>query len=164
MSRLRRFVATPTTFPLVLILLAAVVLCLPLLVHGFWEFSDARLHIHWSRNFSQQFWSGELYPRWLIGMNGGLGSPVFFYYPPTPYWITSLLVPLCGFDSLGWRPLAWSACFGLAFSGAFSFFWLRRVTPKWPALIAALLYMLMPYHLRTDLYVHGAFAEFWAFA
>ena len=97
-------------------------------------------------------------------MNEGLGSPVFFYYPPTPYWITSLLAPLCGFDPLGWRPLAWSACLGLALSGILSFLWLRLTIPNRPALLASLLYMLLPYHLRTDLYVRGAFAEFWAFA
>ncbi len=97
-------------------------------------------------------------------MNEGLGSPVFFYYPPTPYWITSLLQPLTGNDPLGWRPLAWSCCLGLILSGVSCFFWLRCLTPHWPALTAALLYMLMPYHLRTDLFVRGAFAEFWSFA
>ena len=33
-----------------------------------------------------QLWSGELYPRWLLGMNSGFGSPTFFVYGPLPYY------------------------------------------------------------------------------
>ena len=165
MTRSLRIAAASWGSPLLLIVAFGILLTLPLLVHGFWPYTwDARLHINWSINFSRQFWAGELYPRWLSGMNEGLGSPVFFYYPPTPYWVTSFLQPLTGNDPLGWRPLAWSCCLGLILSGVSCFVWLRRLTPQWPALTAALLYMLMPYHLRTDLYVRGAFAEFWSFA
>lgn len=136
-----------------------------MLIHGFWPFFwDARLAENWHYQFSKQFWSGELYPRWLTGMNNGLGSPVFFYYPPLPYWITSLIDPLVPHDPAGWRALGISACLGLSLSGFGAFLWLRQLVNRIPALIAAVLFMLMPYHLAKDLYYHGVFAEFWAFA
>lgn len=54
------------------------------LIGGVIEAHDVLFHFNWSKYFSQQFWSGELYPRWLLGMNSGLGSPSFFFYPPIP--------------------------------------------------------------------------------
>jgi len=138
---------------------------LPMLIHGLGPFFwDARLAGNWHYHFSQQFWQGELYPRWLSGMNEGLGSPVFFYYPPLPYWITSLLGPLVPKDPVGWRALGISAFLGLSLSGLGCYLWLRELTAKIPALVAGILFMLMPYHLAKDLYHHGVFAEFWAFA
>lgn len=151
--------------PVTLIALSAALFTLPVLVHGFWPFSwDARLHTNWFYHFCQQFWNGELYPRWLSGMNEGLGSPVFFYYPPLPYWITSLLRPLIPDDPAGWRGLGVSCYLALTISGLGCYFWIRQLTPRMPALVTAILFMFMPYHLRTDLYVRGAFAEFWSFA
>ena len=32
------------------------------------------IHLVWAKHFSEQFWAGELYPRWLFRMNSGLGS------------------------------------------------------------------------------------------
>ena len=39
---------------------------------------DTLFHAMWYTNFSAQLLAGDLYPRWLINLNGGLGSPVFF--------------------------------------------------------------------------------------
>lgn len=135
-----------------------------MLVYGFWPFSaDPPLHESWYYHFSKQFWRGELYPRWLTGMNEGLGSPVFFYYAPLPFWITSLLHPFVQNDPAGWRQLGDSVFLSLALSGIGCFLWLRRLTNKRAAFITAILFMLMPYHLAMDLYNRGAFTEFWAF-
>ncbi len=46
------------------------------------------------RLFSEQFWAGDLYPRWLNATNSGLGSPTFIFYNPFAaylYTFTSLL-------------------------------------------------------------------------
>jgi len=138
---------------------------LPMLTSGFSPFCwDAILHTNWSYHFGQQLWNGELYPRWLAGMNEGLGSPVFFYYPPMPYWISSLLRPMVSDDPCGWRRLGISCWLALACSGIGAFAWIKQTFSRHIAFVAAVLFMLMPYHLRTDLYIRGAFAEFWAFA
>src|SRR5208282_6314337 len=152
-------------WPIIAISSFGLFLSWPVLVYGFWPFSgDAQLHINWYTHFSRQFWAAEVYPRWLTGMNHNLGSPVFFYYPPLPYFMTSLFRPFVIDDAQGWRQLALSASCALIGSGLSSYAWLKRtVQRRMSALMAAMLFMLMPYHLRTDLYVRGAFAEFWTF-
>jgi uncharacterized membrane protein len=92
-----------------------------------------------------------------------LGSPSFFYYAPLPYYFTSLLYPVFAQDPLGWRQLGISVSVALIASGLFTYLWLRMITSGRSALVASLIYMLMPYHLAVDLYTRGAFAEFWAF-
>ncbi len=142
-----------------------IVLVWPVLFYGFWPFSgDAQFHINWYSCFSRQFWSGEFYPRWLTALNGHLGSPVFFYYPPLPYYFTSFFKPFFQTDPQGWEQLAFSIYCALVGSGLTAYAWLKGVVRyRFSAVIASMLYMFMPYHLRTDLYVRGALAEFWSF-
>lgn len=137
---------------------------LPVLIFGFPFFShDGTPHAMWYSNFSEQLWAGELYPRWLTEMNGGLGSPVMFYYPPTGYYLTSPFRVFFTNDSQGWYQLGWSAGVAQIASGLCAFLWLKKISTRRAAFIAAALYMLMPYHLAFDLYRRGAFAEFWTF-
>jgi hypothetical protein len=146
------------------IVVVGLILTLPALVYGFPRITDdATAHALWASNFSRQFWSGDLYPRWLINMNGGLGSPTFFYYPPLAYFLTALLQPLLPDDPHAWRQLGVSVSLALILSGLCAYLWLRSLAHQNVALAAALLYMMMPYHLAVDLYTRGAFAEFWAF-
>ncbi len=43
-----------------------------------WGFTGGdTIHLIWSKHFAEQLRAGELYPRWLQGMNSGLGSPTF---------------------------------------------------------------------------------------
>src|ERR1700736_6685026 len=59
----------------VFILLATAIAFAPVFVYGFPADSwDIRFHSLWARNFSDQLWAGELYPRWLSQINDGLGS------------------------------------------------------------------------------------------
>src|SRR5262249_14998555 len=48
-------------------------------------------------------------------------------------------------------------------SGATGYLWLRNLASEHASMLAAILYMAMPYHLGADLYVRAAFAEYWAF-
>src|SRR5205823_6430575 len=97
---------------------AGLVLTLPVLILGVPFLSDdAGFHAVWYTHFSHQLWAGDLYPRWLAGMNGGLGSPVFFFYPPLPYFLTSILRPFFRSDPQGWHQLGVSASLALIASG-----------------------------------------------
>ncbi len=143
---------------------AGLVLTLPVLILGIPFLSDdAGFHAVWYTHFSHQLWAGDLYPRWLTGMNGGLGSPVFFFYPPLPYFLTSILRPFFRSDPRGLHQLGVSASLALIASGFFTYLWLKYFVDQAAALAAAILYMAMPYHLAADLYVRGSFAEYWAF-
>ena len=152
-----------TATHLVAIAGAGVLLTLPVLILGVPVFSDDGVtHSVWYSHFSQQVYSGDLYPRWLMDMNAGLGSPVFFYYPPVPFFITSLLRPFFVGDPQGWHQVGVSMSIAVAASGVAAYFWLKELTDDVSALAAALLYMGMPYHL-AEIYVYGRLGELWAF-
>ncbi|MBA3924340.1 MAG: hypothetical protein H0X31_22605 [Nostocaceae cyanobacterium] len=141
-----------------------IVLTIPVLFCGVFSADDLLpFHLRWSKQFAEQFWSGELYPRWLMGMNAGLGSPTFFFYTPIPYYFTSLFHPLFASDPQGWHQLGLSASFALIASGITAYIWLKSITDEKSAFISSLLYMALPYHLAIDLYSRFAFAEYWTF-
>ena len=112
----------------------------------------------WVDQFGDQLRQGVLYPRWLPASHDGLGSPVFYYYPPLAFYPAGLLA------ALGLTPhAAIVATFGLAFagSGAAMYLWARGWTNH--PLAAALFFMAAPYHL-ADFYGRGALAETCAIA
>jgi hypothetical protein len=142
---------------------AGIILTLPVLIFGVPFFSDDGVtHAMWYAHFSEQLFSGDFYPRWLMNMNAGLGSPAFFYYPPVPFFLTSLLRPFFASDPQGWHQLGVSCSIALVASGIAAYFWLKDISDDISALVAAVLYMAMPYHL-AEIYVRGALAELWAF-
>lgn len=140
-----------------------IVLTLPVLIFGVPFFSDdGATHAIWYTHFSEQLWSGDFYPRWLMNMNSGLGSPVFFYYPPVPFFLTSLLRPLFANDSQGWHQVGVSCSIAIIASGFAAYLWLKDIGDHFSAIVAAVLFMAMPYHLG-DVYVRGSLSELWAF-
>jgi 6-pyruvoyl-tetrahydropterin synthase-like protein len=147
----------------VILFSAAVVLTLPVLIYGpMASGHDAVEHRLFVTYFSEQFWAGDLYPRWLLNMNHGLGSATFFLYPPLPAYIVAWLTPLTralNFDSL--RIMGFLSVF---VSGLTAFVWLRASAKRSVALTVAILYMLVPYHLTGDFYRRTAWPECWALA
>jgi hypothetical protein len=141
--------------------LAAVIFALPMLVFGpMLQGHDTFEHLNYSRHFSEQFWAGDLYPRWLVEINHGLGSPTLFVYPPLPSYVYALLDPvgrMCHFDAF--RVGEFLALFG---SGICALLWLSTIATRQVALMGAILYMLMPYHLAVDTYRRTALSECWA--
>lgn len=140
------------------------VIILPTIAYGVFDAHDILVHLNWANFFSKQLWAGELYPRWLLEMNSGLGSPTFFFYPPIPYYITSLFYPFSLGNPSIWTPLVFSSCLALILSGLTAYLWLKNITNQKAALIGALVYMLLPYHWAIDFYWRFAFSEYWAFA
>ena len=116
-----------------------------------------------SRHFVDQLWSGSWYPRWLANMNAGLGSQIFHFYGPVPYYVTALFHQFVVADSEGWHQLGLAASLSVAASGYACYLWLRPLGNEAAALIGAVLYMSAPYHLAIDLYQRFAFAELWSF-
>ncbi len=128
------------------------ILTIPAISYGIFDAQDlVMFHLKWSKHFSEQFWSGELYPRWLLEMNAGLGSPTFFFYTPIPYYFSSLFHPLFANDTQGWHQLSLSASLALVASGLTAYIWLKNITNQNSAVIASILYMALPYHLAVDL-------------
>lgn len=143
--------------------LATTALLLPLWRQGGTQGHDLFHHLLSGHYFAQQLWQGELYPRWLMAMNGGFGSPTFFFYPPLTYYVSALFAGPGALAQHAIQPLLWSATLALALSGLAAYLWLRSFSAPPRALAVSLLYLALPYHLVMDLYARFALAECWAF-
>jgi hypothetical protein len=148
---------------ILLLVVASLLLALPFLLYGpLPNAHDGAEHLNFTRFFSEQFWSGDLYPRWLRDMNHGLGSPSYFVYPPLPAYVCVAIEPICRLLHLNAFNIA--AWLSLLCSGLCAFLWLRTFAVKRTAFVCSVLYMAMPYHLAIDLYRRSALSECWAFA
>jgi hypothetical protein len=99
--------------------------------------------------FSQAVSDGVLYPRWTQFLHWGLGSPLFTFQPPLPYYGLDLLYRLGLPHPIGWR-LLMAAGLLAAFFGTYLL--VRAVTgQKWPAIVAGVAYLYAPYVIRNSL-------------
>ena len=143
-----------------ILVIAALILSLPILVRGPMPAAhDVDAHHHYTAHFAEQVWGGEVYPRWLLNMNHGLGSPNFFVYPPLPSYVYTVLEPIgkvLHFDAFN---VAVFLC--LLLSGIFAFLWISTMASRQVSLVVACLYMLLPYHVSIDFYRRMALSECW---
>lgn len=166
--RSRRFLYLLESKPsmqLLVILLAAVLLCLPCLFYGLPPGYNAPTHVKYQHHFSRQFWNGEMYPRWLTEENKGYGSPIFLVQYPLPYYVTALLRPVTSFPvaSRESRELGLLCCLALAAAGLAAWLWLRKFTNPLAATLAAVVYMSLPYILENGIYSRVAIGELCTF-
>lgn len=151
--------------PASLIMLTGILATLPVIVAGLSLSShDGFFHAHWHAGFAGQLAEGNPYPRWMGNTNGGLGSPVFFFYPPLPYYIASLFAFLSPLDPSGIHRLGLLAMSMMILSGFAARAWLRRFMSDRRALLGSLVYMIAPFHLALDLWARGAMGQFCAYA
>jgi hypothetical protein len=155
-----------TALHLFLLGVLVIALCWPLLLHGIPETSsDGVVHAAWDRSFSNQLAAGDWYPRWLSEDFGGLGSPVFFYYPPIPSYASSAFRFIFGArDPNGWLETGYGCFLAVLLSAIGAYFWLRSHASSRAALVGTAVYVIAPYHVAVDLYMRGATAELWSFA
>ncbi|MDE3060644.1 MAG: hypothetical protein KGJ06_06495, partial [Pseudomonadota bacterium] len=111
--------------------------------------------------FSHQFWQGDLYPRWCIEANAGLGSPAFLFYYPLPYYLAAFAYPALKLFGLGVESVTLFS-FWLSSVVAFltAWLWLKDVITPRRALLGALAYIFMPYRMKLMLF-NSALAELW---
>ena len=146
-----------------LICAAALLMMAPELFAGLGLSDSLRYNIVWTDQFTDLFRSGELYPRWLPRSWDGLGSPTFYFYPPLFFWVGGALDALSLGRLEGAAVVSLSSAVVLAASGLAMRTWLAEQAAARAALIGALAYMAMPYHLY-DIYGRGALAEATAYA
>ncbi|MCL4830962.1 MAG: hypothetical protein KJZ86_00940 [Caldilineaceae bacterium] len=159
---------------LVLIFLAALFALWPLLAPGyFFGAHDGRHSVFFVSMFDEAIRDGALWPRWAMHHNAGYGYPTFIVQAPLAFYAAELFI-LLGAGITTAVKLTWAAGFLLGGLGMYLLIrdWglgngdrrLRSAqspvpSPQsLPALIAALLYIFIPYHL-LDIYVRAALAE-----
>jgi hypothetical protein len=140
-----------------------VVLSLPALVPlaraGFFASHDGLFHAYRLAALDRAVRAGVLLPRWFPEFAFGYGQPVLnFYGPLSYYW--GLPLTLLGANAALALKLVFAT--GLIAAALAMYLFARLYWERGPALVAAVVYAYLPYHL-ADLYVRGAVAEFLAF-
>jgi hypothetical protein len=112
----------------------------------------------------QQFTSNlkklKIPPRIAYDFNQKKGYPVFNFYSPFSYWVTSF-VNITGLNIINSIKLSFLLALFLAFLGAFLF--LRLFFDFYPALLGGIFYVTSLY-FPVDIFVRGNLAEIWFLA
>lgn len=127
-------------YPIVLIL--ALVLVLPANRHGPVLHDGFAIDWVWADQFTRELALGHFYPRWMPLSDGGLGSPVFYFYPPLAFYVTGIF-GFAGLPTYASVIAAFAAAF--AGSGIGCWHWLKGRSNH--PLLAAAFFMAAPYHL-----------------
>ena len=143
---------------------AAALLMLPSLMQGAPTGHDYPHHAVWVEAFTEEQSLSRPYPRWLSTLWFGAGGADFFFYAPLAYWLAGAMRQLACTDCGPSTLLAVVGLVALVVSGlGFRALGLRFAGRR-AALVAALVYMALPYHLGGDWYHRLALAEFTAMA
>jgi uncharacterized membrane protein len=117
---------------------------------------DLPHHYRLAQGFFESMMGGDFYPSWLASTNGGYGDPSVRFYPPALYytlsffrlltrdWYIATLLTLTLMTALG--------CAGM-------YLWASALTDRSYAVLAALLYMLAPFH-ANELYQAGMYPQY----
>jgi hypothetical protein len=96
--------------------------------------------------------------------NSSNGSPVFFYYPPLPFFIGSFFYFLSPLDAFGYHQIAATSFLAILFSGIACYLWLRQETDSQRALAGSLIYLSAPFHIAHTFYFIGLLGTLWSYA
>ncbi len=119
---------------------------------------DGAFAIQVLRDFLDAQAQGAAFPRWSASANGGLGGPVFYFYPPAAFAFSSVIAHLfphmteagvVGAAETCFRVLALLTCAA----------WLRNRMPWRSALLGGACYALMPYVAFYNPQTRLAFAD-----
>ncbi|WP_224982577.1 6-pyruvoyl-tetrahydropterin synthase-related protein [Geomonas agri] len=120
---------------------------------------DVGFHLFQADQFASSLHSGVILPRWVADANMGYGSPNFVFYAPLSYYLTAALNLLSGSVQAAMIVTILLAFF---ISGIAMFHAAGRLCGREGALVAGILYQVLPYHL-LDLYARCTLAELFAF-
>lgn len=111
-------------------------------------------------DFAINLKNGIIPPRMAPTYSYNLGYPMFNFYAPFAYWITTI-IHLLGLNILA----ALKVSFFLSIFGAFSFMFLflRKHFSLFPSLLGAGLYAASPY-FAVEIFIRGNLAETWFLA
>ncbi|MDP3724766.1 MAG: 6-pyruvoyl-tetrahydropterin synthase-related protein [bacterium] len=126
---------------------------------GFYQSQDGPSHLLRLAHFSQTFFDGQFPVRWISTLAYGLGTPLFLFNFPLPYYIGSLLLFL-GFSVVASIEILFGA--SMLLSGIFFYLWMRQRYPFFAAFTGALFYMWAPYRFLV-MYHRAALGEAMAF-
>lgn len=117
---------------------------------------DLPHHFRLAQGFFESIKGGDFYPSWLASTNGGYGDPSVRFYPPALYYLLSFFRLVTG----DWYLATLAMLSLLTVSGcAGMYLWASALTGRSYAVLAALLYMLSPFH-ANEMYQAGMYAQY----
>ncbi|MCX6030626.1 MAG: hypothetical protein NT169_15170 [Chloroflexi bacterium] len=142
---------------LVLLLIFGLFVIAPLLQPGYpWGAHDARHDVYFIFQYDKSVQDGIWLPRWSPDWTFGYGYPFFIVYGPLSTFIGVLLHR---FLALGYEDSVKAVlALSILFSGLAMYGFVRSWLGRNAALVAAVAYMAIPYHL-VDVFVRAALAE-----
>ena len=112
------------------------------------------------QQFVKELKSFHIPPRVAADMNFGLGFPVFNFYAPFSYWITSF-INIIGFDIIDSIKLSFFLALIFGFFGCY--FFLKHFFGFFPSFLGGFLYITSLY-FPLNIFVRGNLAETWFLA
>ena len=141
--------------------LIVVIAALPFLTRaGLPRHTDLELHVYRAAEYADLWRDGVWYPRWAPNFYYGYGYPIFNYYAPFTYALSSLYDLIPGVDIVLAVKGVILTAFLLAAYGMY--FFARRRFGSTAGVIAAAAFVLSPYILFIDPLLRGDLAEFFA--
>ncbi len=110
--------------------------------------------------FTYNLQQGNIPPRIAPHFSYGLGYPIFNFYAPFSYWITSG-INLITHDIPTSLKLSYTLAISVGFISMFLF--LRRFFSFYPGILGSLAYVSSPY-MAVEIFVRGNLAEMWFLA
>lgn len=130
-------------------------------IYGYPMGDSTLYNVPWSVAFSEQFWSGDWYPRWLFSFPPNIGGPVFYFYGPLPFYALTAIAAVTP-ELLPTEVLTVFHGLLYGFSGLAFYIWARRYAPVGASLVGACVFMGAPYHF-LDIEHRNAIGEAMAF-
>ena len=158
-------VSGPSWVHVMVVIVVAVALTYPCIRRGLTLGHSTNTHILYQHHFNKQIAQGDWYPRWIISMNRGLGGGVFFAQYPLPYyvpWVIGKIIPNHWGSYEETRTQGLALAFAAILAGLFTYAWCARFADRLTAVLAAIIYLTLPYFLTIDIYLRAAIGEFWA--
>jgi uncharacterized membrane protein len=117
---------------------------------------DLPHHYRLAQGFFESFRSGDPYPSWLAFTNGGYGDPSVRFYPPALYYLLSCFRLITG----NWYFASQLTLTLLTVIGGLGMYlWARTLIEGRYAVLAALLFILSPFH-ANEMYSAGLYAQY----
>lgn len=148
-------------FCLTIILLFCGLAIAPLVLMGIPDGNkDFPQHLQFAASYYNAIFDGEFLPSWAASDNFGFGSVGIRIYPPIASFSLALTKILTG----NWFDAIWTSYLFWMYIGSVGvYYWAKDLLSSKEATIAAVLYIILPYHL-LQIYQMWLYAEFVACA
>ncbi|MCB9458660.1 MAG: hypothetical protein H6670_03340 [Anaerolineaceae bacterium] len=144
---------------LLLVILLSGFAAMPLLLQpqGLPNGSDVLYHAYRAAMMDRAWTLGDIFPRWADALYYGYGAPLWHFYAPLSYYLTSLMSRLFALDALGAiRALVLLSYFSM---GIGMYFFSKRTAGRLAGVLSAIAYLFAPYVFFTLPYARGAYPE-----